>query len=158
LPKSQATFKIDARTTSAASAVIWPMRGGPREDGLSARHPMSIPEESQMLNHPLIVLEPSAQDVVDAHPNRRSSTEQRVGTGLEGITEWHICDRSRRYGGQASDQVNQVGQASAGDQADESGPWHAAAAKSAVSHARSPTPNLQHSQPEMPQQHSQICR
>jgi hypothetical protein len=65
-------------------------------------------------------------------------------------------------GGQASDQANEVGQAGAGDPSDESGPRHAtrysAAAKSAESHDRSPTPNLQHPHPEMPQQHSQICR
>jgi hypothetical protein len=71
------------------------------------------------------------------HRPRLSVLRTAVGTGLEEITEWHICDGSRRYGGQASDQANQVGQAGAGDRADESGPWHAAAVKSAVSHARS---------------------
>ena len=32
----------------------------------------------------------------------------------------------QRHGGQASDQANEVDQAGAGDQSDESGPWHAA--------------------------------
>jgi len=29
-----------------------------------------------------------------------------VGTGLDGITERHLCDGSRPQGGQASDQAN----------------------------------------------------
>jgi hypothetical protein len=43
-------------------------------------------------------------------PGRRVN----VGTGLDGITERHICDGSR-HGGQASDQANLVGQAGAGN-------------------------------------------
>src|SRR5215471_1008436 len=35
----------------------------------------------------------------------------RRRTGLGGVTGWHICDGSRPAGGQASDQVNAVGQA-----------------------------------------------
>lgn len=48
-----------------------------------------------------------------------------VGTGLEGVTEWHICDGSRQRGGQASDQDNTVGQADAGDPGDRSDEGHA---------------------------------
>jgi hypothetical protein len=85
-------------------------------------------------------------DHIGQHRHRASPFGDRnnrsAGTGLEELTEWHLCDGSRRYGGQASNQANQVGQVGAGDQADESAPWHAKTAGSAASHTRSPTPNL----------------
>lgn len=43
--------------------------------------------------------------------------QAEVGTGLGGASGWHICD-GHAIDGQASDQVNTVGQAGAGDPGD----------------------------------------
>lgn len=37
-----------------------------------------------------------------------------VGVGPGGVTAWQNCDESRRFGGRAADQANEVGRADAG--------------------------------------------
>src|SRR5215469_5093236 len=66
----------------------------------------------------------------------------RRRTGLGGVTGWHICDGSRPAGGQASDQVNAVGQAGPAAPGTGQKKGTPTAAKSAASHPAPPAPIL----------------
>src|SRR5215213_6826583 len=74
------------------------------------------------------------------------------------VTEWHICDGSRRKSGQASDQANWWARPVPATTTDRSEEGHAEAAGSVESHIGSPTPSLVVLHPGAPQRHSQIRR